>query len=394
MDRIIDRNRELRHCKSPNYFSLAVRVYYSVIFHVQILHAKQHAGTLSTIDLDWLIQFESRYRRCPIAGPLVPIFASLFASMSDQRFYPVFPETPTESTYAILHSSNASVTDRELLVRSSHHLFPSVPLVASLLRAFCTIDRLKDGHFDDMGNFVPFKLEDGSGTNSFAGFHFPPHTPGTENASIAALLNNPAISHPVCESRDTLEQIHHFWRNSTASEIPLISETESFSPSRISEQLLLAENFRWFEDCVNMAYGQAQFFAGSKYLSQITPDGESIPIIISTLKFDGYSTLPRVIDHWYPDTFSSLEAQFVAYCTELPPELQHTAIYSLINSVLKWKDSDGHEIGSIDAQNRGGPYFTNREVIHALRHYVTCLDQIGLRLQSEFVDPYGCQKLI
>jgi hypothetical protein len=77
MEEILSGNEELRWV-SPNYFSLPVRVYYAVIFYVQVLRAKEQSGLLTKSEGSWLRAFFRRYKdtMCPIAGPIVPILST------------------------------------------------------------------------------------------------------------------------------------------------------------------------------------------------------------------------------------------------------------------------------------------------------------------------------
>lgn len=388
MEEILSGNEELRWV-SPNYFSLPVRVYYAVIFYVQCLRAKEQAGTLRKSEGSWLRAFFRRYKdtMCPVAGPLVPIFSNIVAVLpDDDQFDYVYPSIPQDAgTYAVVQTT-ATPPVRTLGVSTTHYLFPSVPLVASLLRDFCISPTLTTGKFDSSGAYVPFTLQTGG---TFAGVTFAAQSATHHNASISQLLSNPAISHPLPEGKERLKEIHGFWKRSKARHVPDISATTAYSPSGPNDLTLLAENLDWFQPCVDMANVQVKFFSDSTNLSAIPTVGGMSSTIVADISFPEQGLIPDALDDWYPDVFSSAKAKFSATAAELNLDHKYAAAYALTNATLSWHDVDNHPIGGIDSVYRTGPYWQNTKETFKLEHEVPVMTGIYTMLQTQFYDAHG-----
>jgi hypothetical protein len=388
MEEILSGNEELRWI-SPHYFSLPVRVYYAVIFYVQTLRAKEQAGTLTKSEGSWLRAFFRRYKdtMCPIAGPLVPIFSNIVACLpDDDQFEYVYPSIPKTGTYSVVQSGSGHTSSRSTTVLSTHFLFPSVPMVASLLRTFCTSSALGKHQFDDSDQFVPFKIEEGG---DFAGVSFPSHKYKDENPITASLLCNPALSHPLPESKERLKEIHGFWKRSKAKNIPYIPMNLAYDPTGPADQTLMSDDFDWFQPCVDMANVQVKFFSDSINLSGIPTVGGMSSTVMSTLYFSNNKDKPTVIEEWYPDVFSSTKARFKATASDLPLDHKYAAAYALTNSVYEWKSELSSRIGTIKSEHRKGPYFENTKVTYQLEHEVPVMTGIYTMLQTQFYDAHG-----
>nr|QHD64805.1 coat protein [Plasmopara viticola lesion associated Partitivirus 9] len=363
MEDMLNGNEELRWI-NPMYFSLPVRVYYAVIFFVQTLRAKDASGTLSKSDSSFLRAFLRRFKdtACPIAGPLVPYFTNITSCLpDDKQFDYVSPSLPKRGTYSVTRIGEGAQATVQLTVDPLHHVIPSVPLIGSLLKLFCTTNDLRQ-YFSPSGEFVPVPTTGGQ----FAGIDFPPQTGNQWTNSFAQVLNNPAMMRPLPESDFKLLEIHAQWRRSGVRHFPDIPTNTSFDPQDPSGHTQLLDNFDWFETCINMAATQVRFFSDSTNLSQIPVLGGRSTLIVSHITVVNPSDnndLPRptAASNWYPDTFSSLKACFDAFTPKLEQPDMYNAIYSLTNGTLNWVTPGGSPIGSKDAVHRSGPYWDNQK---------------------------------
>jgi hypothetical protein len=387
MEEILSGNEELRWI-SPNYFSLPVRVYYAVIFYVQILRAKDQAGKLTKPQGSWLRAFFRRYKdtMCPIAGPLIPIFSNIVACLpDDDQFEYVFPSMPDNGLYSVTHAAGPPIV-RDLTVNSTNHIFPNVPLAASLLRTFCRAPALPNNRFDASGQFVPFRISAGG---EFAGIIFDPHNDGAVNIPTSKLLNNPVIAHPLPESKERLKEIHGYWKRSKAKNIPDIPNNVPYTPTGPSDITMLIDDFDWFQPCVDMANVQVKFFSDSTNLSAIPTVGGLSSTVVSILKFADNVTIPTITDDWYPDNFSSTKAAFKATCSDLTVDHKFAAAYALTNSILEWTDANGDPIGSLANHSRAGPYWENGKITYQLENERPVLVGIYTMLQTQFYEAHG-----
>jgi hypothetical protein len=367
---VLNGNEELRWI-SPMYFSLPVRVYYAVIFFVQILRARETSGTLSKPDSSFLRAFLRRFKdtSCTIAGPLVPFFTNLTACLPDDKQYDtVTPTLPLKGTYSVTHEGSGSTAKQTLVVDPLHHVLPSVPLIGSLLRKFATSTDLTDC-FSPLGEFVP--VPDAGG--QFAGIDFPPKTGEHWNNEYAQVISNPALMRPLPESEFKLREIHQHWRRSAVRHFPNITTTTPFTPEGPGSHTQLIDDFNWFQVCIDMATIHARFFADSTNLSQIPVLGGRSTLVVAELRVinpsdDKETKRPSKVEGWYPDLFSSLKASFYSLTPVLNQDDEYNAIYSLTNGTVNWKTPTDTSIGSKDAGHRSGPYWDNGKRTFELEH--------------------------
>lgn len=370
MEDALNGNEELRWI-SKMYFSLPVRVYYAVIFYVQILRAKESSGTLNKPDSSFLRAFLRRFKDtdCPISGPLVPYFSNLVACLPDDaQFDTVTPSLPTNGTYSITTSGAGSDTRRTLTVDPLHHVLPSVPLVGSLLRTFANSANI-DHLFNNVGEFIPVPTTGGD----FAGITFPAQTNGQWTNEFAQVINNPALMRSLPESEFRLREIHQHWRRSGVRFFPDIPIAGAFTPEGPSGHTQLIDNFDWFEMCRDMAAVQARFFSDSSNLSYIPVLGGRSTLVVAQLSVrnpsnDNELPRPTAVEDWYPDTFRNLKSSFYALTPTLNLDDQYNAIYALTNATLNWKTPADHQIGSRGASHRSGPFWSNTKLTFELAH--------------------------
>lgn len=387
MEEVLSGNEELRWI-SPHYFSLPVRVYYAVLTYVQILRAKEQSGKLTKPEGSWLRAFYRRFKdtACPVAGPLVPILTNIVACLpDDNQFDFVAPSMPTKGLHTTT-SDGATPPVYTTTVSPLNHILPNVPLVASILRVFCTTPDLTDANFDANGQFVPFTITNGG---DLAGVRFPAHTPGAPNATTTKLLNNPAIAHPLPEGKRRLKEIHGFWKRSKAKNVPSLPANNPYDPTGPSDITLLIDDFDWFQPCVDMATIQVKFFSDSTNLSSIPVVGSMSSLVISELSFTDKAELPASTDEWYPDNFSSAQAKFTSTSADLHLDQKYAAAYALTNSILEWKDTDKHPIGSLASNGRSGPYWENKKYTYRLDHPRSIMTGIFTMIQTQFYDAHG-----
>jgi len=370
MEDVLNGNDELRWI-SPMYFSLPVRVYYAVIFFVQTLRAKDASGTLSKPDSSFLRAFLRRFKdtSCVIAGPLVPLFTNITACLpDDKQFDTVTPSLPLKGTYSVTKEGTGGEQKQVLSVDPLHHVLPSVPMIGSLLRMFCTTNDLTP-HFSADGEFVPVPDTGGD----FAGINFPAKTNNTWLNDFAQIVNNPAMMRPLPESEFRLREIHPHWKRSGVRHFPNITTAFPFVPDGPSGHTQLIDNFNWFETCIDMAAIQARFFSDSSNLSQIPVLGGRSTLVVAHIDIldpdTGKKTLrPTSVPGWYPDSFSLIKSSFDAYTPVLHLDDKYNAIYSLTNGTFNWLTPSGSKIGSKDANHRNGPYWDNQKKTFELAH--------------------------
>lgn len=396
MEEILNHNEELNWV-SPNYFSLPVRIYYAVIYHVQCLRAKEQSGELRRDEGSWLRAFFRRYKdvSLPIAGPLVPILNNIATyKPDDDQFQIVHPNViytehgtdniQVNGTVLKIHHPATTRPDGAAVpaydtmsVDLAHCIIPSVLLLGEIFRAF--VDGTLDNKFDEHEQFVPFQTSRGG---TFFGFPFAADLDHQEDLFRNVVLN-PATMHALPESKIRLSDIRGFWRRSRLAQFPKIRETETYQPSTIGECLRLDQMMDWFEPCVNMATVQTKFFSESANLSNIDTVSGQHTTIVCDLTFANHPAYPTVGNEWYTDYAQGTKALFSS--TNADNALVNTwnAAYALTCIELQWT-RNGHKIGSVASGMRTGPFFLNGKVNwknEASKHVMTGIYQM---LQTYF----------
>jgi hypothetical protein len=389
MEEIMYHNDRLRYI-SPFWFSLPVRVYYSVLTYVAIYRSKQQSGEITVSESRWLRAFSRKYEdvSLPIAGPLVPIFANIASSLPDDDMYEyVYPTAPIDGTYSSKPTKEEEKSN--VTVTSSHFILPSVPLLGDMLRQFGRLDRITDDLFDEHGNYVPFRISNGG---RLGGVQFPPVQPGENmEPAYARLLCNPMLMSPLPEGPDDLRKVHSFYkRRATTIDFPNLDPHQGFNPINPGEFTCLSDQLGWFQTCIDMALAQCRFFSDSTNLSALpTLGGQSVLIQASLYFQTKYNTRPTTLDRWFPSMYRDVKARFRSTTAETPIDQVFESAFALTNAKIQWLDDNGHAIGSRASGLKGGPFFDNRKFNHQLDNEVEVITGVYSMLQSQFYDVKG-----
>jgi len=385
MELTLNRNEELRWI-SPYYFSLPVRIYYAIIFYIQTLRAREQSGTITKPESSFLRAFSRRYKdtSCPIAGPLVPILTNIVSVLPDDDQYDyVYPFNPKKGTY----NTTVDQTSKKqtIAVDILHHLLPSLPMLGSFMKIFCTKEGTADKYFNDMGEYIPVPKEGGI----FAGIEFPTQPNEGYTGAFAQFLYNPAMMMAPPETKSRLREIQSAWRRSSLRHFPDIDRNLDFSQSGPQDLTMLKDEFDWFEPCIDMASVQVKFFSDSTNLSNIPAVGGRSSLVIADLAIKtpkGVMDRPTDKSDWYPNVNESIVSTFKATTAELELDDKYNAMYSLTNATFSWKDSAGHKAGSKEAQHRVGPYWDNEKVTYELEHPIKVMTGLNTMIQTQFYE--------
>jgi hypothetical protein len=390
MERLLYNNEELKYVARA-YFSLPIRLYYAVIAHYTIYRAKETTGTLSKSEGSWLRAIRRTYpeESLPIASPLIPILQNIAGHKPDDaQFAYVYPAVPPTGTYKATPDSTKS-KQTTLEVHPQHYLIPSVAMLGSMLRIFCTLPAITDSYFDANHNFVPFDVSEGG---EFAGIYWPalPNTGYTHG--YAKMLLNPAFANPLLEDKVRLRDIHNYWRGSRARYFPEISANTGFTPSGPDDFLFSTDNLEWFGACRDLAIKQVKFFSDSTNLSSILPLSDQAVAVQVHLKFNkDVVSLPSAVKSWYPDPYRSVTALFRSTSAELTIDKIMQSAYALTNASITWTDDKNHPIGSKESGLRDGPFWDNDKFNFIAKHHQNVLIGIEAMIQSHFYNAHATE---
>lgn len=379
MDRCIDGNQELTWM-CPNYFSLAVRLYYAVMFYVQILKAKEAAGKLSKSESTWIRSFKRVYplESLPIAGPMVPYLSNIVAvKPNDDKYDFIYPD--------YLTNQGLQVEKGIPKIDSIFMIQPNVTVLTEFLAMFTelTTTQLKDvqaggaNYFDATGSFVPHTI---GSDFIFAGISFHAQL----NGETSSCLSNVAMDNALPESKTRCSEIQHYWKRSRISGLPRVGNT--YNHQTIGQALRMEEDFEWFEDCIHMATVQCKFMSDSTNMSQIPSTGGSEVLISAEIErskkeFNGAT-------NWYPELWHNLKAKFYTTRADTEPDQFANAEFAMSTGVIDIKFNQ-HPIGGRQAGHRGGPYWLNREFEYKSDFGVEVARRMQTMTMSLFYDSKG-----
>jgi hypothetical protein len=379
MDRCIDGNQELTWM-CPNYFSLAVRLYYAVMFYVQILKAKEAAGKLSKSESTWFRSFKRIYplESLPIAGPMVPYYSNIVSvKPNDDKYDFIYPDYRVNQGLTV--EKGSPKVDPIFMIQ------PNVTILAEFLAMYAglTTTQLRDvgtnasQYFDVTGSFVPHTI---GSDFSFAGINFQAQLTAFMSASLA----NVAMDNALAESKNRCNEIHHYWKRSRIPSLPRVGDT--YDHSTIGQALRMEEDFEWFEDCIHMATVQCKFMSDSTNMSQIPATGGSEVLISAEIsqpneKFAGAST-------WYPGIWHNLKAKFYTTRADTEPDQFANAEFAMTTGTVNIRTNQ-QPIGGRQAGHRDGPYWLNREFEYKSDFGVEVARRTQTMILSLFYDSKG-----
>jgi len=377
IDRCLDGNEELRWI-APNYFSLAVRIYYSVMFYIQILKAKEAVKAIGRSESTWFRSFKRTFplESLPIVGPMVPYYANIVAvKPNDDKYDFIYPD--------YIMNQGMTVDKGKPTVNPIYYIVPNVTILAEFLRQYSRITTTElryatpQTYFDENGAMVPHTI----GTDfRFAGIDFPAQL----TAETSSIFNSVSMDKPIPETQQRCIDIHPYWKRSRATDIPAVGVT--YNHTTIGDALRMTESFEWFEECIHMATIQCKFFSDSTNMSQIPSTGGSEMLV--SAKITGRHEDYHAAIAWYPENWRDLKAEFQTTRADTEPDQFLNASYALTLGSISWT-SNNHPVGGRQVGHRDGPYWTNLQFEYKTDHKI----EVGRRLQtmimSQFYDARG-----
>lgn len=379
MDRSIDGNQELTWI-APNYFSLATRTYYAVMFYIQILKAKEAAGKLDRTEGTWFRSFKRVFplESLPIAGPIIPFFSNIVSvKPNDDKYDFIYPTYPINQGLEV-EKGIPKITD-------PYFIMPNVTILTEFLLKFSTMTSAqligrtgnRDDYFDDTGALVPHRIGEDF---TFAGIEY--HAQLTVATSQS--LSNIGMDKALPEVRDRCKEILPYWRRSKVTSIPPVTNT--YRHSTIGEALRMDQDFEWFEECIHMATIQCKFMHESTNMSQIPATGGSEVLVSASMT--GRHKDYEAAEIWYPENWSNMKAKFTTTRADTGADQFANAAYSLSTGTISWV-SNGHPIGGRQAGHRSGPYWNNREFEYQSDFEIEVARRIQTMITSLFFDAKG-----
>jgi hypothetical protein len=370
----------------PKFLIMPVQLYYAILFYLQIVRVKKQAGVIRRTENRWLNSLINTYSEesLPVAGPLIPIFENItFLEPTDRQFPLIYPSLPEKAIY----STTVSRDRTEVTIDPTYHLLPAVPIMLDIFKKFCNKRTIEESDYDEHGYYVPFQLTDGG---SLGGINFEAQTGnGALPVAKAQMFYNPGLAYGPPESRAKMSELHHKWKPSVIRKIPTPSITENYNPETIGELTMMNDSNAWFATMIEAAMTHASYFEGQTNLSRISITGSNSIAVDINIEFDEFKTRPTTTDRWYPDYISNLKAGARTTVPTLSLQEQWQSLFALTNARISWKDSDGHQIGSKEAEHRTGPFWENKKYNYEEPTLKSVMARTGITIRREFYRAKG-----
>lgn len=275
----------------PEYLEYGVACYYAIIFHYQILRAKEAANRLTGEESTFLRRFRRKFpeESMPIAGHLFPILSSIVSVLlPDPKYNWIVPQTAPDlfGTHAHRRSVEAMITNHV----GGPFLQPSIPMMLAILREAIQITRdgtLADGtHYTEEEYYVTNILNDATATTMF-GHDFRLNQTATQVQN--GIFNFVGVSHPFDADQEQLSQAAKHWARSSFMDINSRVTTTDINTDSLEQFFAMPKtgSMDWFNTLINQATTHARFFSDVKNVSELPTTGGNEVLVDTIMRKNG-----------------------------------------------------------------------------------------------------------
>jgi len=284
----------------PEYLEYGVAAYYAVVFHLQILRAREAANRLTGEESTFLRRFRRKFpeETMPIAGHLFPILSSIVSVLlPDPKFNWIVPQTAPD---LIGTSTSPNISNMINDHQGGPFLQPSIPMMLAILRHAIREARagtLTNGtHYDENDYYVTNTLNATADTRIFSNT-FRLNQTATHNKN--GIFNYIGVNHPFDADPEQLAQAAKHWSRSSFNDL-------SFDPTHATENISIKdlESFfampktapmDWFSTLINQATTHARFFTDVRNVSDLPVTGGNEVLVDTTMRKN--TAAGAAIDH-------------------------------------------------------------------------------------------------
>jgi hypothetical protein len=304
------------------------RLYFGLLFLVQVLRAQRDAGNLSFESITLLDTFERSFSlgHLLIPGPLVPLFKAISSSRIDSDIYgnvcPTLPDTPSMS-------KNGS----PIPVPTSDLIKWHVPALPAIFDEICTLAHLAGGN----NNINVAILRTGNSPGAYG-------TAFSSSPNGHTALNMPGMMHPIPMSEYSINSfydcVNTFTFPAPFDNATLVAGiTNWFQYARLSTGS--TTHFDWMSKLSSTMSVYSQFFSGTTPLGDIPSSSLPTGQISATYTHDSLptgkvsttsTTVSNTTAHYYvkPSNFT-LTAKFISHSMAVPAIEEWRAMLTQIN---------------------------------------------------------------
>jgi len=270
---IVHENTYLRYL-SPQYLTIASKLYYAILGIIQILRTKVTAGIITRPESQALRRFEREFpfESLPIMSPLIMFFQNLGAVKLADPMYswicPTFPE-----------KIGTTVNTNGIFANSDNIMLPNVPALIRFLHEIGTANAVTD-ITNVNGRIAPASAV--AGNPNFFGINFSALNDGDTQRLIysSGWLEPPEL--PESIDVKVIKRIGR-WN------LPTLTSTTDLST--IGQFIQTDGNMEWFSRLINLTTEESKFFKGSTNLAAISTTSTLTSLVEVTHKDQ---TTPKV----------------------------------------------------------------------------------------------------
>lgn len=259
---------------SPDYHPYVLRLYFAVVFIIQVLRAAHDAKQLDPEAHEFLVRFLSNYppESLPIPGPLVALFKTICTSQPEitsyGKVYPSYPAQPGPATRDHFVANNANIL-----------IFPQVPAILALLEHLNSLINATQPTYPKKGKHFPVQ----AAAVTFGHHAFPAAANRSDLEKWSLICSG--LEYP-CEADAKLNEA--FAERYDNFDFPTTAANDDVS--NYYGFTSMSSGMHWFSTVVDVAAAAALYFENSGTLADCSPSG-----IVSNQLIVEYSTIHNVL---------------------------------------------------------------------------------------------------
>jgi len=353
------------------YHPYISRLYFSILFYIQVLRAMNKAGALERKAKLFLEQFMDDFppESLSIPGPLIPFFQAIAVTQpNDTNMGKVYPYVPTTGL-------GPRRTSDRIVDTPSRWLLPNVPLlygfIARITSQEAKASATTNGSTQTIKEYpspwnplLSLSADATTRTDVQPTINGTPWSsdPNNWDDTTAWSLSSPGVNYPV-ESND--EQNKKFTKYGSQLRIPPLDATSN--TSSIANFLQLDEP-EWFGKILTIMTLYSKYFRSSGTLAQCSPEtGSSTRITVTYEAPKATARQQSLVKPRVPgDDDSRFPLVFTSRTTEygISQYNQMLAHYSQLNAEVFESHPKFPNAGTLAADDKDGPFWTITPVSH------------------------------
>jgi hypothetical protein len=398
----------------PNYIPYAVKVYYAIMFYMQILEARKTAGEASGFEMSLLKRFHAKYSRdsLPCAEIVYPYFNTVASTeLADVKYDWITPRVAPSMFHADMHST--------VTTHGSIYLQPQVPQMLAILNSFIRQTNVQ-GRMANGEEYHPVNLTPANHNITAFGFAFHDNAAGEEDNKCIFAANG--VSTPMRFGNGNYAQAQSFARRSDFARQTAITVTtvglDAVGPAAVDTlnindldnflSMPKTSNLKWFGFLREQAVIHARFFDQVYHFSDVQSACGLETTLLCRLKHNTISATAGVgyyMDSarvginahavtWYTDNFVDVTGGFATNRAGIKRNEELQALCYGTNASLPIRTAANVEPLATLTENEGS-IWNNKEWIRSLfwpheqpgKPMFTGLNSVVLRCYRE--KPHG-----